>query len=310
MNRKITPASASLSVREVWESAYNEIVQPDHFTVCTLYYITHWLPKLGGNGHLIVTVLRSLGYFNRKTGTTRDGIDIEQKDLAKLCGLGVRTLQREFLENQTLARFVQREFETLRDRTGRITREHYIYRIKMDDPLIEEDQARFEAMTPGMETPIRQNVASEQEPIRQNDAPVRQNDVSTRQNDAPIRQNDVSTRQNGVCLNGSITLTTLTTLITPTTAALPGVSLFALEEEIPEKPPDKNTGQTTDLFGRVGDPLADLIPDEYTALELKAREKVIRELGPPICDLARQGKAMRDVKAMMRVLLAEQGSLG
>jgi len=141
MNRKTAPASADITLREVWESAYNEIVEPDHFTVSTVYYITHWLPKLGGNGHLIVTVLRSLGYYNRKTRTKRDGIDIEQKELAKMCGLGLRTLQREFLENQTLARFVQREFETVRDRAGRIIREHYVYRIKMDDPLTDEDQA-------------------------------------------------------------------------------------------------------------------------------------------------------------------------
>lgn len=304
MNRKITPAAAGITVREVWESAYNEIVEPGHFTVSTLYYIAHWLPKLGGNGHLIVTVLRSLGYYNRKTGDKRDGIDIDQKDLAKLCGLGLRTLQREFLENQTLARFVGREFEIVRDRAGRITREHYLYRIKMDDPLTNEDQARFEAMVQGPDKPIRQN-----QPIRQNVAsvgePIRQNVVSARQNDAPIRQNDVSTRQNGACLNKeSITLTTLNTL---TTAALPGVSLFALEEEAGEDAGQESKGGPPE---GVRDPLAALPTAEYAALEQRAREKVIAELGPPICDLARRGKAQRDVKAMMRALMAEERTAG
>jgi len=55
------------------------------------------------------------------------------------------------------------------------------------------------------------------------------------------------------------------------------------------------------------DLLDSLSSEQFIALEREARDKVIRELGPPICDLARQGKALHDVKAMMRVILAEQG---
>ncbi len=72
-------------------------------------------------------------------------------------------------------------------------------------------------------------------------------------------------------------------------------------EKTQEKPPDKSPDRTG---GEATDPLAELSAEEYAALEGRAREKVIAELGPPICDLARRGKAGRDVKAMMRTLLA------
>lgn len=76
-------------------------------------------------------------------------------------------------------------------------------------------------------------------------------------------------------------------------------------ERLPAALPDKAGG-----VGGASDPLAELSAEEFAALEQKARAKVIAELRPPICDLARQGKALRDVKAMMRVLLAEQGGGG
>jgi len=63
----------------------------------------------------------------------------------------------------------------------------------------------------------------------------------------------------------------------------------------------------TSSSGEAPDLLDSLSSEQFIALEREARDKVIRELGPPICDLARQGKALHDVKAMMRVILAEQG---
>ena len=45
---------------------------------------------------------------------------------------------------------------------------------------------------------------------------------------------------------------------------------------------------------------------EFTALEAEARARVIVELGEPIRTLARQGKALSDVKRMMRKMLGER----
>ena len=56
-----------------------------------------------------------------------------------------------------------------------------------------------------------------------------------------------------------------------------------------------------------GNALLGLLPqDEYAALEKQARELVIAENGPPVSDLARQGKAHLVVKRRMRELLAAQ----
>lgn len=52
------------------------------------------------------------------------------------------------------------------------------------------------------------------------------------------------------------------------------------------------------------DLLARLSREEYEALEKQARAQVIAENGPPISDLARQGKAIGSVKRKMRELLA------
>lgn len=224
----------SVSVRFDYHSAYNEIVNPKHFVSDTLYYVKNWLPKLGGNGHLIVTVLRSYGFYDGAHGKHRDGIDIDQRKLAEECGLSLSTLQREFVKNAVLARFVQREFVVERDRAGRILQEHYIYRVKMDDPLTLEDQARFDALVAGPDKPNGPNDKpnGSDNPIGHSDvsdhSPMRQNDVSALQNDTPIGQIDVPVGQIDAPYKGdSSTLTTKDTLTTP---AAPGDSLSLFQE--------------------------------------------------------------------------------
>jgi len=221
------PQPQSVSVRFDYHSAYNEIVNPKHFVSDTLYYVKNWLPKLGGNGHLIVTVLRSYGYYDGAHGKHRDGIDIDQRKLAKECGLSLSTLQREFVKNVVLAQFVQREFVVERDRAGRILQEHYIYRVKMDDPLTPEDQARFDALVAGPDKPIGHNDLSEETPMRQNDVSALQSDTPMRHSDAPALQIDAPYK------GYSLTLTTENTSPTP---AAPGVSALLFQEEPPPFP--------------------------------------------------------------------------
>lgn len=214
----------NVSVRFDYHSAYNEIVNPKHFVSDTLYYVKHWLPKLGGNGHLIVTVLRSYGYYDGAHGKHRDGIDIDQRKLAEECGLSLSTLQREFVKNAVLAQFVQREFVVERDRAGRILQEHYIYRVKMDDPLTPADQARFDALIAGSDKPIGQNDLSGRFPMRQNDVSAHQNDTPMRQFDAPARQIDAPYKED---------FPTLTTEDTSPTPAAHGGSASLFQEEGP-----------------------------------------------------------------------------
>lgn len=58
------------------------------------------------------------------------------------------------------------------------------------------------------------------------------------------------------------------------------------------------------------DILGSLAPDEWAALEAEARARVIAENGNPVRELARRGKAMERVRAMMRTLLAERVPVG
>ena len=95
--------------------------------------------------------------------------------------------------------------------------------------------------------------------------------------------------QNDPSLNRS--LITPVTFNTSDTAALPGDSTSSLFEE---KNPEKK-----------GDILGQLSAAEFTALEAEARARVIAEIGEPIRTLARQGKAVSDVKRMMRKMLRE-----
>lgn len=252
-----------------WHSAYNAIVNPKHYVAFTLYYVKNWLPQIGENGHLILTALRSHGFYDPASGTCRDGIDIDQRKLAEECGMSLRTLQREFAANAVLARFVQREFAVVRDSAGRIVREHYLYRVKMDDPLTPEDQARLDALLVGPdktagppasspEPPIRQNGGSGMEPICHSDASARQNDTPGRHFDAPLRQNGGSYKVDSA---------TLATLATPATAA-PGdsASLFPEEEAGPG-------GAARGAAGRPR-PWADLPDEERVLWRDRARPQV------------------------------------
>jgi len=115
----------------------------------------------------------------------------------------------------------------------------------------------------------------------------------------PISENANSSKQKDFKAISKNATHSITRSITKKNTKNPEVLPSASGEQTPAKPPDRNGSG-----GAARDPLAELAAAEYEALEQRAREKVIAELGPPICDLARRGKAMRDVKAMMRALLA------
>ena len=223
------------TVTFTYESAYNQLVQPGSYVSLSQYFIAHWMPRISGPGLKILIQLRSMGFYNPKAGVQRGDIDIDQKDLAALCGLSLSTLKRTFLDDEVLPQYVQRVFEVRRDpRTGRILKEHYIYAVKMDDALISADKQRLEEMLPG---PDKMGNPSDDTPIGQNElsdnSPMGQNEPSAGQNEPPIGQNEPSAGQNELPLKGY--LNTLITLNTPNT--LPAVpelfaSLFSEEERI------------------------------------------------------------------------------
>jgi hypothetical protein len=135
-------------------SLANEIIQPDQYVSTSRYFCLKWEPSLGLVGARIIRVLRSLGYYNRQTGETRDGIPIDLPELAALCGFSVATIKREFgsgkdgmAANPFLHTFVQREKNYKHDAvTGQIWREENIYRVKMDDPIHPDDLPRLQEL--------------------------------------------------------------------------------------------------------------------------------------------------------------------
>ena len=224
------------SVTFTYESAYNQIVHPTSYVSLSQYFIAHWMPVISPAGLKILLQLRSMGYYSPKAGVQRGDIDIEQKELAALCGMSLSTLKRAFADDPVLSAYVQRVFETKRDPlTGRIVKEHYLYVVKMDDVLTPADKAKLAVMLEGpdkgVDLPKAQNEPSGNLPIAQNDLPGVQSEPPTAQNEPPRGQNDPS-------LNRSLhTSNTLDTSDTPGAAPEFSLALFEEKEPEPDKPP-------------------------------------------------------------------------
>ena len=137
--------ASTITVYEDYHSALHEITQPDKLVACSLYFSRRWMPDLGPLGTQIVLILRSLGYYNRKTQELRDGVEIDLPALAALIGVHPATVKREFSRNTYLGKFVTKESQY---RTCPITKKPIrttnVYRVKMDDPLHESDRQKFE----------------------------------------------------------------------------------------------------------------------------------------------------------------------
>ncbi len=185
-----------------YEDPQDAVMAPHKFMSLTHYYVDKWLPELGERGNVIVTVLRRMGYLDRERDVERGGIEIEQEDLAVLCGLKLRTLQREFGNdergqpvNPVLHRFVQREKQYYRNGSGRIVREKTVYIVQMKDPLHPSDLVAFEEEREGREK-NQQKSRSRQD--GGNDHPrSRQDGGEERQDGGRSRQDDMSARQDG-----------------------------------------------------------------------------------------------------------------
>ena len=197
------------SLAHHYDDPKDAIIAPHRFMALTHYYVDRWLPELGERGHVIVTVLRRMGYLDRERDVERGGIEIEQEELAALCGLKLRTFQREFAAgedgqpvNAALHLFVQREQQYHRNGAGRVVREKTVYVVQMRDPLHPSDQAAFQEECAGREKNER-NQKDEEKPgdlrsrqsggnspsrSRQIGGEARQDDVRPRQSDMPARQ--------------------------------------------------------------------------------------------------------------------------
>ena len=208
---RTSPAPRAMaSLAHHYDDPKDAVVAPHKFMALTHYYVDRWLPELGERGHIIVTVLRRMGYLDRERDVERGGIEIEQEELAALCGLKLRTFQREFAAgddgrpvNPALHQFVQREQQYYRNGAGRVVREKTVYVVQMRDPLHPSDQVVFQEECARREkNAARKDEKRTEQGKTEEGAPrSRQlggnSDARTRQYGGEARQDDARTRQVG-----------------------------------------------------------------------------------------------------------------
>lgn len=133
-----------MALQEAYANVYNEIVKPDRVFVATQYFRKKWLPLLGPSLAWVIVALRQHCYWNKETGEKRDWCLISQEELANEVGISVATLKR-LLKHEHADKFIidiTHRYRYDRKRRKQVRRKS-MYRIRMDDPLIPEDEVRL-----------------------------------------------------------------------------------------------------------------------------------------------------------------------
>jgi len=136
-----------MALQEAYANAYNELVKPDKVFVATQYFRLRWVPLLGPALSWVIIALRQHCYWNKSTGEKRDWCLVSQEELADEIDISVSTLKR-LLRQEHADKFIldithrYRYDPNLRKRV----RNKSMYRIRMDDPLVPEDEARLKKL--------------------------------------------------------------------------------------------------------------------------------------------------------------------
>ena len=139
-----TPDDQVMALQEAYANVYNQIVKPDKVFVATQYFRTRWIPLLGTSLAWLIIALRQHCYWNRQTGEKRDWCLVTQEELAQEIGVSVSTVKR-LLEQEHADKFiieVNKRYRYDSDLRKRVRRKS-LYRIRMDDPLVPEDEQRL-----------------------------------------------------------------------------------------------------------------------------------------------------------------------
>jgi len=134
----------SIEVQAIYANLYNEIVKPDQVFVQTQYFRTQWVPRLNPSLAWLIVALRQHCYWNKKTGEQRDWCIIDQDELGAEIGVSGRSVRR-LLKMEYADQFVVEVKKRYRydQAAGKRVRTKTRYRVRMDDPLTPEDQARL-----------------------------------------------------------------------------------------------------------------------------------------------------------------------
>jgi hypothetical protein len=138
------PDDDIIALQEAYANAYNELVKPDKVFVATQYFRQRWVPLLGPVLSWVIIALRQHCYWNKSTGEKRDWCLITQEELAAEVGVSVSTLKR-LLQQEHAGKFILDVTQRYRydPNLRKQVRKKSMYRIRMDDPLVPEDEARL-----------------------------------------------------------------------------------------------------------------------------------------------------------------------
>lgn len=136
-----------LALQEAYANAYNQLVKPDKVFVATQYFRLRWVPLLGPALSWVIIALRQHCYWNKRTGEKRDWCLVTQEELAEEVGVSVATLRR-LLQQEHADKFVLDVTQRYRydPNLQKRVRSRPMYRIRMDDPLVPEDEARLKEL--------------------------------------------------------------------------------------------------------------------------------------------------------------------
>jgi DNA-binding XRE family transcriptional regulator len=141
-----------MALKGIRGNLYNDIVKPDVVFQGTQYFRRKWVPLLGPVLSWIVVNLRQRCYWNRKTGEKREYCTVTQGELASEIGVSARTVRR-LLERDEDGRFKQKYLNLfIREvkqcyrhdqRLGKRVRTPTRYWVRLDEPLIPEDEVQL-----------------------------------------------------------------------------------------------------------------------------------------------------------------------
>ncbi|MGI4791263.1 MAG: hypothetical protein ACRYFS_20750 [Janthinobacterium lividum] len=150
---QIFSTASDLKIFPGYHSAVNAVTRPNQAVWITQYFVSRWMPLLGGNGTMIVLALRRGGFFDRRTGKCRDEIIVARHDLAAAAGMSEDTLTRELgvsrktgkPNNPWLHHFVKPRRRSRRNSLGQMQQVENAYWVSMDDPVFPDDWPLVEA---------------------------------------------------------------------------------------------------------------------------------------------------------------------
>ena len=132
------------TVSPCYESAREELTQPDSFRTITNYFREKWMRDLGPTATAILIALRARCYHNRKSGELRDEMSVTMAEIADEIGVTSRTVREHLSNNATLKRFVTSQQElTYDERRGGFRNSEKSFKVLMTDPIHPSDEQRM-----------------------------------------------------------------------------------------------------------------------------------------------------------------------